>query len=102
VVSHTRQKGLKMLSLIVALCVGIVSCLLYIRRLHGRLRGYEHIWEQIENVADRNLDGTFTINIQHLEEEMDPHQLHASSPSPGMRLLDLQPDTLGPHNPRAA
>lgn len=54
--------------LVSVLVAVVVAQLFYINRLHKRLRGYEHVWEQIEEVADHNQDGTFTINIQHMEE----------------------------------
>lgn len=77
-----------MSSFIVALSAFLIVCLLYIRKLHKRLAAYEKIWQEIESIADRNEDGTFTINIQHLEEH--PYQLHASSaPSSGVRLMEL-------------
>jgi hypothetical protein len=78
-----------MLGLIGILSVCLVGSLIYIYKLHTRLHGYEHVWEQIENIADKNQDGTFTINIQHLEEHPNPYELHASDAPSGTRLLDL-------------
>lgn len=78
-----------MLGLIGILSVCLAGCVVYIYKLHARLRGYEHVFEQIESVADRNQDGTFTINIQHLEEHPAPYELHASDAPAGTRLLDL-------------
>jgi hypothetical protein len=92
-----------MLGLIGILSVSLILCLLYIRKLHRRLSGYEHIWEQIESVADKNLDGTFTIDVRHLEEHTEPYEMHASDVPSGIRLLKLDgTGGLGPHNPRAA
>jgi hypothetical protein len=53
--------------------VYVVTSLWYIHKLHKRLKGYEQIWQQIETIADHNQDGTFNINIQHLEET---HQIN--------------------------
>jgi hypothetical protein len=90
-----------MLGLIIVLSVALALSFLYIIRLHRRLRGYEHIWAQIESVADNNLDGSFTINIQHLEEQ--PNEMHSSEVPSGIRLLRMDGvGGLGPHNPRAA
>lgn len=54
-----------MLSIFLGVC--LVISLLYIHRLRIQLHGYERVWEQIESVADRNQDGTFTIDVRHLE-----------------------------------
>ncbi len=77
----------------------------YIYKLHSRLRGYEQVWQQIEDVADRNEDGTFTIHIQHVEEA-HPGEIantaHVSiADSSGLRLLDLLSNE-GDTPPRAA
>lgn len=64
--------------LVASLVVVILAQLFYINRLHKRLRGYEHVWEQIEEVADHNQDGTFTINIQHLEDAHPMDQVHTN------------------------
>lgn len=78
-----------MFGLVVALSVSLIGSLVYIRKLHARLRGYEHLWQQIESIGDKNLDGTFTISIQHLEEH-SPMELHATNvPTSGVRLLEL-------------
>lgn len=76
--------------LLIALGLYVVASLFYIHRLHGRLHAYEHIWHQIEAVADKNEDGKFTIDIQHLEDaHQDPLELHATAAPSGVRLLTL-------------
>jgi PIN domain nuclease of toxin-antitoxin system len=76
--------------LLTAFGIYVVASLLYIRRLHVQLRGYEHIWQQIESVADKNEDGKFTIDIQHLEDaHQDPLELHATAAPSSIRLLTL-------------
>ncbi len=74
--------------------VALLSTLLavsvfYNIKLHRRLRAYEHVWEQIEQVADHNMDGTFTINIQHLED-VRGNEAHANVDHSGIRLLDIE------------
>lgn len=39
-------------------------------KLRARLRQYEHIWSQLEAVGDRNQDGSFTIDVSHLEDHV--------------------------------
>jgi hypothetical protein len=76
--------------LLTAFGLYVVGSLFYIHQLHGRLRAYEHIWHQIEAVADKNQDGKFTIDIQHLEDaHQDPLELHATIAPSGVRLLTL-------------
>lgn len=60
----------------------------YNTKLHRRLLAYEQVWKQIEQVADRNEDGTFTINIQHLEHVHDT-EAHLNTDESGIHLLDL-------------
>ena len=76
---------------------------LYNIKLHRRLRAYEHVWEQIEQVADHNMDGTFTINIQHLED-MHGNEAHTNVDHSGIRLLDIEGmyDQTNDGPPRAA
>lgn len=75
--------------LVAAFIAYVIGSLMYIRYLNKRLKAYEHIWQQIEEVADHNEDGSFNINIQHLEEQ-DPFEVHADNiPSSGVRLLEL-------------
>ncbi len=75
--------------------VVIVGLLAYIHRLRAQLRGYEHVWEQIESIADRNQDGTFTIHIQHLEDAHQDEDVLTASEVPdgerpsGIHILDL-------------
>ena len=79
--------------LLVAFGIYVVASLLYIRRLHAQLRGYEHVWKQIEAVADKNEDGKFVIDIQHLEDaHQDPLEVHANDQPSGVRLLTLDGD----------
>lgn len=78
-----------LVSIVVAFIAYVILSLFYIHRLHKRLRGYEHVWEQIEQVADANQDGTFNINIQHLED-VHPNEVHTNVEEPsGVRLLNL-------------
>jgi hypothetical protein len=72
--------------LVAILSIALASSLFYNLKLARRLRGYEHVWEQIEQVADHNQDGTFTINIQHMEEH---HPSNTSVNAPNVRVLDL-------------
>jgi hypothetical protein len=68
----------------------VVASLWYIYRLRARLNGYEHVWHQIESIADKNQDGQFVIDIQHLEEATEEHsQVHANNIPSGVRLLHL-------------
>lgn len=76
----------------------LVASLLYIHRLHARLRGYEHVWEQIESIADHNKDGTFTINVQHLEEH-NVNEVHETSDIPS-GVLPIVLDGTGGLGPR--
>lgn len=91
--------------LVAALGALLVLSVLYNVKLHKRLRAYEHVWMQIERVADHNEDGTFTINIQHLEH-MNGNEAHLNTDQSGIHLLDLE-DEMGYTNhtdgpPRAA
>lgn len=90
--------------LAVAFSIYALLSLFYIHRLRSRLRSYEHIWEQIEQVADKNQDGTFTINIQHLEETHPPVlEAHASMDNASSpRMLNLEALRQSNNNPRAA
>lgn len=67
----------------------VVVSLLYIHGLHKRLKSYEHIWEQIESVADRNQDGTFTIQVQHLEDAHPSNEAHEIVDDSCIRLRDV-------------
>lgn len=76
--------------LLAAFGIYVVASLLYIRRLHVQLKGYEHVWQQIEAVADKNQDGKFTIDIQHLEDaHHDPLEVHINDTPSSVRLLTL-------------
>jgi hypothetical protein len=94
--------------LVIGLTVALLASLFYNLKLHRRLKAYEHLWDQIEQVADRNQDGSFTINIQHLEEHVEEHAeenftAHSPVSEPSIRLLDL-PDLTNQDGtpPRAA
>jgi hypothetical protein len=87
-----------MLTLVGILSISLMGCLFYCHKLKQQLRGYEHVWEQIESIADRNQDGSFTLDVKHLEEH-DPYEVHAVSDDPsGIRLLEL--DGMGGLSPR--
>lgn len=76
----------------ILLMVVIVGLLGYIHRLKVQLHGYEHVWEQIESIADRNEDGSFNIQIQHLEDihhDQDVPVLIAADRPSGLHTLDL-------------
>lgn len=76
----------------------LLLSILYNIKLHGRLRAYEHVWEQIEQVADRNQDGTFTINIQHMDH-VHGSEAHLNADQSGIHLLDLDEELSGGSNP---
>lgn len=79
-----------MLMLVSILSLSLIGCMVYIHKLKQRLRAYEHIWTQIEAVADHNEDGTFNINVQHLEDaHQDMFEAHANDTPSGVRLLEL-------------
>jgi hypothetical protein len=67
----------------------VVASLLYMYRLHKRLQGYEHIWSQLESIADRNQDGSFTVHVQHLEDAHPEYEAHAADTPSGIRLMDF-------------
>jgi hypothetical protein len=80
-----------MLVIISILSMYVIGSLFYINKLKHRLRAYEHIWQQIEDVADKNEDGSFNINIQHLEDATHPvYEVHDTPDYPsGIRLVDI-------------
>ena len=87
--------------LLVAFSTYVVASLWYIYHLHARLNGYEHVWHQIESVADKNQDGQFVIDIQHLEEATEEHsQVHATNIPSGVHLMQL--DGMPQENHRVA
>lgn len=81
----------------------VLGSLIYIHRLHLRLRGYEQVWQNIEEVADRNEDGSFTIHVKHVEH-VQAHELHSNDDAPsGPQLIELDdPDYQEGFDPRAA
>jgi len=88
--------------LVSALSICLLCSILYVRHLHKRLKAYEHVWEQIESIADRNQDGSFQIHIQHMQDVQAEAHLKVDDSSPGVRLLDLHQLSTQDGPPRAA
>lgn len=80
-----------MLVIISILSMYAIGSLFYINKLKHQLRAYEHVWQQIEDVADKNEDGTFNINIQHLEDAIPPvYEAHDTPDyASGIRLVNV-------------
>jgi hypothetical protein len=90
--------------LVIALSVALLASLIYNFKLIRRLHAYEQVWQQIEQAADHNEDGNFTINIQHMDEHrpgIQPIAREAVS-EPSIRILDLDDLAADDTPPRAA
>lgn len=75
--------------LVIGLSLALLASLYYNFKLNRRLKSYEHTWEEIERVADRNQDGSFTIRVQHLEEHHPNDSFEVHEPVDGAPTIQI-------------